>query len=77
MLIFFAIVNSALANANAAVNSSTRVLYAMGRNGVLPRALARTHPRHLTPYVAIIAQSVFGLVLALLAGWRWGTSQPS
>jgi amino acid transporter len=72
VLIFLAIVNSAIANANAAVNSSTRVLYAMGRNGVLPRALARTHPRYLTPYVAILAQSIFGLALALLAGWRWG-----
>src|SRR5205823_3752058 len=38
VLIFLAIVNSALANANAAVNSATRILYAMGRNGVLPRA---------------------------------------
>ena len=72
VLIFLAIVNSALANSNAGVNASSRVIFAMGRNGVLPRAFARTHPEHRTPHVAIIAQTVFGVVLALLLGWKWG-----
>jgi amino acid transporter len=47
------------------------VLYAMGRNGVLPRAVARTHPVHRTPHVATIAVSAGGVVLALLMGWKW------
>jgi amino acid transporter len=72
VLIFFAIINSAIANANAGVNAATRVMYAMGRNGVLPRAFARTHPVHKTPHVAIIVESAFALVLALLFGWKWG-----
>jgi amino acid transporter len=72
VLIFFAIINSAIANANAGVNAATRVMYAMGRTGVLPRAFARTHPVHKTPYVAIVVESVFALVLALLFGWKWG-----
>jgi amino acid transporter len=72
VVIFFAIINSALANANAAVNAATRIIYAMGRNGVLPRIFSRTHPTHLTPYIAVIAQSLYGLVIALLAGWKWG-----
>lgn len=72
VLIFFAIINSALANANAGVNAATRMIYAMGRNGVLPRAFARTHPTHKTPHVAIIAQTVLGLVVALLLGWKYG-----
>ena len=71
VLVFFAIVNSAIANANAGVNAATRVLYAMGRNGVLPRAFARTHPVHRTPHVATIAVSAVGVVLALLMGWKW------
>src|SRR5919198_2896253 len=65
VLVFFAIINSALANANAAVNSATRVLYALGRNGVLPRVFARTHPTHLTPHVAIVAQTALGIIVAL------------
>jgi amino acid transporter len=72
VLVFLAIVNSAIANANAGVNAATRVIYAMGRNGVLPRAFARTHPVHRTPHIAIFAQTIFGLVLALLFGWKWG-----
>ena len=72
VLIFLAIVNSALANSNAGVNASSRVAYAMGRNGILPRAFARTHPVHKTPHVAIIAQTVFGIGLALLLGWKFG-----
>jgi len=71
VLIFFAIVNSAIANANAGVNAATRIIYAMARNGALPRALARTHPIHRTPHVATIAVSAGGVVVALLMGWKW------
>jgi amino acid transporter len=72
VLIFFAIINSAIANSNAGVNAASRVMFALGRNGVLPAAFARTHPVHRTPHIAIIAQMVFGVVLALLMGWKWG-----
>jgi amino acid transporter len=47
-------------------------MFAMGRNGVLPGAFARIHPEHRTPHVAIVAQTIFGIVLALLLGWKWG-----
>jgi amino acid transporter len=72
VLIFFAIINSALANSNAGVNAASRVIYAMARNGVLPRMFSRTHPVHKTPHVAIIAQTALGIVVALLMGWKWG-----
>jgi amino acid transporter len=49
-----------------------RVLYALGRDGVLPKALGRTHIRHKTPHVAIIVYSVFTLVIGLAAGFGWG-----
>src|SRR6266699_5288141 len=65
VLIFAAIINSALANANAGVNAATRIIYAMGRNGILPAVFARTHPVYKTPYVAIYAQTAIGLVVAL------------
>jgi amino acid transporter len=71
VLIFFAIINSALANSNAGVNAASRVIYATGRNGVLPRAFGETHPVHKTPHVAIIAQTVLGIAVALLLGWKW------
>ena len=68
VIIFLAIVNSAIANANAGVNAATRVIYAMGRIDVLPRVFGRTHPEHRTPHVAIIAQSILALVVALVLG---------
>jgi amino acid transporter len=72
VLIFLAIINSAIANANAGVNAATRVLYAMARNGAAPRALARTHPEFRTPHVAIIVNVLVGTAIALLLGAIWG-----
>jgi amino acid transporter len=42
-----------LSIATAALNGSARALMTMGRNGLLPTALARTHPRFETPAVAL------------------------
>ena len=44
-----------------------RMLFAFGRDGFLPSSLARVHGRWHTPYVAIVAQTVIVLVLALFA----------
>ena len=71
VLVFFAIVNSAIANANAGTNAATRVIFALARNGVLPAALARTHPVHRTPHIATILVTALGTVIALLLGWKW------
>jgi amino acid transporter len=49
-----------------------RVLYALGRDGALPRPLGRTHPKYQTPHIAIIAYSIFTLVIGLAAGFGWG-----
>jgi len=42
-----------------------RVLYAMGRDRQLPGALARLHPRHNTPHVAMLASTAVSLAVAL------------
>ncbi len=49
-----------------------RVLYALGRDGLLPKALGKTHPVHKTPHVAIITYSIGTLVVGLAAGSAWG-----
>jgi len=33
-------------------NTASRYFYAMGREGIIPAALGRTHPRHHSPYIA-------------------------
>ena len=53
----------------ACATAATRTLFAMGREGVLPRALARTHPRFKTPVNATIAVAVLGTGMALLIGY--------
>jgi amino acid transporter len=44
-----------------------RMLFAFGRDGFLPDALARVHTRWRTPYVAIVVQTAIVLGLALFA----------
>ena len=45
--------------------SSPRSLYAFGRDGFLPGALARVHPRFHTPHVAIAAHAFLAAALAI------------
>ena len=42
-----------------------RALLALARDGVLPRSLAKVHPRYRTPWVAVLALGAVALVLAL------------
>jgi amino acid transporter len=72
VLVFAAIINSIIANSNAGFNAATRVFYAMARNGIAPRALARTHPTFKTPNVAIIVNTAIALGLSYILGWKWG-----
>jgi len=67
--VLLAIINSAFANSNAGANAATRVGYALGRVGILPRALASVHPRFKTPYIAVHVQGALGIVIAVVLGF--------
>ena len=56
----------------AAQTAISRILFAMGRDGNLPRVLAKIHPKYKTPYVATLFVGVVSLVLVLVLG-RFGT----
>jgi amino acid transporter len=45
--------------------AAPRALYAFGRDGFLPAALARVHPAYRTPYVAIATQAIIACALAV------------
>ncbi len=45
--------------------SMPRMLFALGRDGFLPRALAAVHPQHRSPHAAIAVQSLIALSLAV------------
>jgi amino acid transporter len=71
ILVFLAIVNSTVANANAGVNVSTRTAYAMGRIGVFPYALARLGLRNRAPYVSVLAVTVATVAVAFGLGFPY------
>jgi amino acid transporter len=65
------ILTGAFACAMAFHNVAMRYFYAMGREGMLPRALGRTHPTHRSPYIASIVQTC--IAVALVLAWGIGT----
>jgi amino acid transporter len=71
VLVFLAVINSTIANANACANVSTRTAFALARIRVLPRLLATLHPRHRSPVAGITVQTVVavGAVLGLGFGY--------
>ncbi|WP_045835760.1 APC family permease [Hyphomicrobium sp. 99] len=67
-LMSYLVLTSSFACGMAFHNTAARYLYALGREGVLPKALARTHIVHKTPYIASFVQSVLAiLVIAAFA----------
>ncbi|MGW3122898.1 APC family permease [Streptomyces sp. NPDC001107] len=71
VLVFLAVVNSTIANANACATVSTRTAFALARIRVLPRFFAALHPRHRSPVAGIAVQTVvaIGAVLGLGFGY--------
>jgi amino acid transporter len=47
-------------------NTTNRYLFSMGREGILPRVLGRTHSTHKSPFVATILTAIFVIVLSLI-----------
>jgi len=67
----FVVVLAGLGFVIATFNVAIRVLFAMGREQVLPGALARLSGRR-TPVISIACVAAFALVLGLPLTWRYG-----
>jgi len=68
VLVDLAAIVSAYIVCLACHTATIRVMFSMGRDGALPRALGRTHPVHKTPVNAIVLNVVLAVVLAALVG---------
>jgi amino acid transporter len=67
-LALLALLNSLIAVTMATHNAATRVFFAMGRVGVLPRGLAKLHPTRRTPVNAILLQTAISTITAFVLG---------
>ena len=68
----YLIITGSFACGMAFHNTTARYMYALGREGILPRQLGRTHPSHRSPHVASITQSVIA-ALIIVAFWAFAT----
>lgn len=71
VLVFLAVVNSTIANANACANVSTRTAFALGRIRVFPQLFARVHPKHRSPVAGIAVQCAVALAAMLGLGFYY------
>lgn len=58
-------------NLSATVLSAPRITYALARDGSMPAALARVHPKYHTPHVSLLFYGALCLVLALTGSFVW------
>jgi amino acid transporter len=69
LLAMVALSGFSVAIANA--NSTVRLLYSWAKEGLLPRALARSHPTHRTPHIATALVAVTVAVsIAVFYAWQ-------
>jgi APA family basic amino acid/polyamine antiporter len=64
ILITIGLAITGLAATNEAILAQSRVLYAMSRDGYLPKGLCKIHKRFCTPHVAIVVGAIFTVIFA-------------
>src|SRR6266852_6202999 len=62
-LLSYLIITGSFACGMAFHNTTARYFYSLGREGLLPRQLGRTHHRYKSPHVASIAQTVIAMLI--------------
>jgi amino acid transporter len=65
-LMDFLVVTGFFACSFAFHNNASRYFFSLGRDGILPRALGRTHPRHKSPYIAAGVQASIAIITVML-----------
>lgn len=64
VLITIGLAIAGLAATNGAIMAQSRVLYAMSRDGYMPKGLCKIHKRFCTPHVAIVVGAIFTVIFA-------------
>lgn len=66
ILLVVNIIAIGVANIMAAQTATARMLYGMGRDGVIPRIFGKVHPKYQTPYVSAIIVGAASCVIPLI-----------
>ncbi|HVB73270.1 MAG TPA: APC family permease [Ktedonobacteraceae bacterium] len=69
-LVSLTVLNSIFANLISGINATVRVIFAMGREGIVPRGWSKTTPQG-NPSTALSLYMIFALALALIGGALW------
>ena len=73
----YLIITGSFACGMAFHNTTARYLYSLGREGLAPRALGKTHPKWKSPHIASITQSVIAAVIIGLFAIFTGSDNPN
>ncbi len=76
-LLSYLIITGSFACGMAFHNTTARYFYSLGREGLLPRALGKTHHRWKSPHIASITQSVIAALIVLGFAVFTGTNDPN
>lgn len=68
ILLFVFIINSLFAGSLAPLNTSSRMIFSMSRDGLGPSIFSKVHPKYKTPYIAIITMAGVAYFVSLVAG---------
>ncbi|MBS0231954.1 MAG: APC family permease [Proteobacteria bacterium] len=71
------ILTSSFACGMAFHNTAARYMYSLGREGVLPNFLGKTHPTHKSPHVASVVQTLLAALWVCLFAYFLGTNDPN
>jgi amino acid transporter len=76
-LLSYLIITGSFACGMAFHNTTSRYFYSLGREGLLPRALGKTHNRWKSPHVASLTQSVIAALIVIGFAVFVGSNDPN
>jgi amino acid transporter len=76
-LLSYLIITGSFACGMAFHNTTSRYFYSLGREGLLPRALGKTHKHYQSPYIASILQSVIAAIIVIGFALFTGSNDPA
>jgi len=76
-LLSFLIITGSFACGMAFHNTTARYFYSLGREGLLPKQLGKTHPRWKSPHIASITQSVIAALIVIGFALFTGSNDPA